>query len=249
MSRWSASSARTWSLALAPPCEFLGHLQRDRRRRGWSRRCGRRRGPGPRSGRPPRPPARASACTTRSRRSRWPPARRARSRPCWSPAWPAGSCAGAPAVARSSASRSGGGTGSRRCSSPSAPPPPSRPRRPPRRPRCARPRSPPPAARALRAATADATATPQRCSGVSAAAARSTDCRFSLMSRAGSANLGARSSAATASCRHAHAALQGRFALLPVARAELVGLQRVEHAQHLVDVAADVQVVDARRSG
>src|SRR6185503_13306473 len=36
--------------------------------------------------------------------------------------------------------------------------------------------------------------------------------------------------------------LQELFALLPVARAELVGLQRVERAQHLVDIAADVHV-------
>src|SRR5690348_2895679 len=38
--------------------------------------------------------------------------------------------------------------------------------------------------------------------------------------------------------------LQRVFALLPVARAELVGLQRVEHAQHFLRVAADAQIVD-----
>src|SRR5215469_1720924 len=38
--------------------------------------------------------------------------------------------------------------------------------------------------------------------------------------------------------------LQGLFALLPVARAELVGLQRIEHAQHFLGAAADAQVGD-----
>ena len=37
--------------------------------------------------------------------------------------------------------------------------------------------------------------------------------------------------------------LQGVFALLPVAGAQLVGLQRVEHAQHFLRVAADVRSV------
>ena len=36
--------------------------------------------------------------------------------------------------------------------------------------------------------------------------------------------------------------LERLFALLPVARAQLVGLQRVEHAQHFFRVAADGQV-------
>src|SRR5262249_6092267 len=38
--------------------------------------------------------------------------------------------------------------------------------------------------------------------------------------------------------------LQDRLALLPVAGAKLVGLQRVEHAQDLLRVAADAEVVD-----
>src|SRR5690606_23776839 len=38
--------------------------------------------------------------------------------------------------------------------------------------------------------------------------------------------------------------LQGLLARLPVARAKLIRLQRVEHAQDLVDVAADVHVGD-----
>src|SRR5205814_2912701 len=35
--------------------------------------------------------------------------------------------------------------------------------------------------------------------------------------------------------------LQGLFALLPVAGAQLVGLQRIEHAEHLLGAAADVE--------
>src|SRR5690349_24555146 len=38
--------------------------------------------------------------------------------------------------------------------------------------------------------------------------------------------------------------LQGLFALLPVAWAQLVRLQRVEHAQHLFRAAANVQIRD-----
>src|SRR2546429_5747210 len=38
--------------------------------------------------------------------------------------------------------------------------------------------------------------------------------------------------------------LQGLFALLPVAGAQLVGLQRIEHAEHLLGAAADVEVGD-----
>src|SRR5690606_22760598 len=37
---------------------------------------------------------------------------------------------------------------------------------------------------------------------------------------------------------------QGLLSLFPVAGAQLVGLQRIERAQHFLDVAADVQVVD-----
>ena len=42
--------------------------------------------------------------------------------------------------------------------------------------------------------------------------------------------------------------LQGVFALLPVAGAQLVGLQRVEHAQHFLRAAADVQVGDVHEA-
>ena len=48
---------------------------------------------------------------------------------------------------------------------------------------------------------------------------------------------------------HGQLASSVALALLPVARAELVGLQGVEHAQDLVDVAAHVEVGDATRSG
>src|SRR6266849_2955243 len=37
--------------------------------------------------------------------------------------------------------------------------------------------------------------------------------------------------------------LQRLLARLPVARAELVGLQRIEHAQHLLRIAADAEVI------
>src|SRR5215831_7833463 len=38
--------------------------------------------------------------------------------------------------------------------------------------------------------------------------------------------------------------LQGLFALLPVAGAELIGLQRIEHPQYFLGAAADVAVGD-----
>src|ERR1700728_3923070 len=38
--------------------------------------------------------------------------------------------------------------------------------------------------------------------------------------------------------------LEGVLTLLPVARAQLIGLQRVEHAQHFLGAAADIQVGD-----
>src|SRR5690606_37182104 len=41
---------------------------------------------------------------------------------------------------------------------------------------------------------------------------------------------------------------QRLLALLPIARAELVGLQRIEDAQDLVDVTADVHVGDHREA-
>ncbi len=69
----------------------------------------------------------------------------------------------------------------------------------------------------------------------------STDWRFRRMSLAASG----RAAADFVEGDHARH-LQRGLALLPVAGAELVGLQRVEHAQHLGHVAADRQVVDAR---
>src|SRR3954468_1845157 len=95
--------------------------------------------------------------------------------------------------------------------------------------------------RTLRDATADATATPQRCSGVRLPGA-STACRFSLMSRAGSTISPARTS--TADTLGRLGGVQRRVALLPVARAELVRLEGVQNAQHLIDVSPDVEVGD-----
>src|SRR5207344_473938 len=42
--------------------------------------------------------------------------------------------------------------------------------------------------------------------------------------------------------------LQELIALLPVARAQFVGLERVEHPQHLLGITSDVQVVNGRES-
>ena len=41
---------------------------------------------------------------------------------------------------------------------------------------------------------------------------------------------------------------QGLFALLPIARAKLIGLQRVEHSEGFINVAADRQIVDRHPS-
>ena len=153
-----------------------------------------------------------------------------------------GSCAGAPASPSTRACRRRGGTGSRRCSSPSAPPPRGRPRSRARRRRAGRRRGRPRAAPAWRAAAAEATATPQRCAGERLPSA-STVCRFSLTSRARlREGLPDRLDAVV---DQAVSDLQRGLALLPVAGAELVGLQGVEDAQDLVDVAADREVVDA----
>src|SRR5262245_44835672 len=92
--------------------------------------------------------------------------------------------------------------------------------------------------RGLREAMAEATATPYRWAGVRAPPC-STDWRLSLMSFAGSAIPARSVSRALTSARH-----QRRLALLPVAGAELVGLEGVQHPQHLVHVAAHRQVVD-----
>ena len=45
-------------------------------------------------------------------------------------------------------------------------------------------------------------------------------------------------------CVHDQAAFRVSSPFLPVAGAQLVGLQRVQHAQHFLGVAADIQVRD-----
>src|SRR6516165_576785 len=90
--------------------------------------------------------------------------------------------------------------------------------------------------RGLRAATAAATATPQRCASPRLLSP-STAWTLSARSRAGAGIASRAASRALMSGR-----LQRRLALVPVAGAELVGLQSVEHAQHLVHVAPDVEV-------
>src|SRR5882724_8733104 len=65
--------------------------------------------------------------------------------------------------------------------------------------------------------------------------------RLSLRSRAYS---GSRSLRTSMDMGSSLGGLQDVVALLPVAGAELVGLQAVEHAQHFLRVAADRQVVD-----
>src|SRR5262245_26641250 len=91
----------------------------------------------------------------------------------------------------------------------------------------------------LREANALATATPQRWGGVSDSTP-STDCRLILRSRAASG------SDSRSESREAIAPPSGRerrLALLPVARAELVRLQRIEGTQDLVHVATHGEVV------
>src|SRR6185295_20115021 len=90
---------------------------------------------------------------------------------------------------------------------------------------------------AWRAAIAEATATPQRCAG-ERLDGWSTAWRFSLMSLAASGSVWRSVSTALTLRRH-----QRGLALLPVAGAELVRLQRVQDAQDLVHVAADGEVV------
>src|SRR5581483_9199050 len=72
-----------------------------------------------------------------------------------------------------------------------------------------------------------------RCAGVSRPGA-STACRFSLMSRAGS-EMDARSS----STAFMSSDLDRFLSLAPVAGAELIGLQCIEHAKRFGDAAAD----------
>src|SRR3954453_13130296 len=64
--------------------------------------------------------------------------------------------------------------------------------------------------------------------------------RLSLRSRAYS---GSRSFRTSIDMIASSRGLQDVFALLPVAGAKLVGLQRIEHAQHFLRVAADREVV------
>src|SRR6516165_2106532 len=90
--------------------------------------------------------------------------------------------------------------------------------------------------RALRAATAAATATPQRCASPRLLSP-STVWMLSARSRAGAGIASRAASRAVMSGR-----LQRRLALVPVARAELVGHQGLEDAERLVDVAPDVEV-------
>src|SRR5205809_2927308 len=91
----------------------------------------------------------------------------------------------------------------------------------------------------LRAAIAQAAATPHFWAAFRTPPS-STDCRFSRMSFAASGRVWRTASVATISGH-----LKGGLTLLPVARAELVGLQAIEDAQHLGDAAAHRQVVDA----
>src|ERR1700687_6226240 len=88
-------------------------------------------------------------------------------------------------------------------------------------------------------ATAGAPAPPQPCASESTPTP-STACRFRRMSRAAS-GMAARSCSSASTSGH----LERGLARLPVARAELAGLQRVQYPQHLVDVAAHREVVDA----
>src|SRR6185295_2546830 len=98
---------------------------------------------------------------------------------------------------------------------------------------------------ALRAATADASATPAICSARSPGdpASDNTVERLSFKSRAWS---GIRVFKVVTSRLSPSRGLQRFVARLPVAGAELVRLQSIENAQHLVHVAADVHVGDGR---
>src|SRR5579864_4445753 len=94
---------------------------------------------------------------------------------------------------------------------------------------------------ALREASADASATAQICrsSSPGAPAVVRTLPKFSCRSRAYAGRLSRSVSRVLISGR-----LQGLFALLPVAGTELVGLQRIENAQHFGRVAADRKIGD-----
>src|SRR5215831_10533047 len=92
---------------------------------------------------------------------------------------------------------------------------------------------------ALREALAAASATAQICRSLSpgAPAGVSTVPRFSCRSRAYPGRASRMLSSVFISGR-----LQGVFTLLPVAGAQLVGLQRIEHPQHFLGAAADIEV-------
>src|SRR5216684_5384321 len=89
------------------------------------------------------------------------------------------------------------------------------------------------------AASAAVTKLPAFCCGLRSCSDARLD-RLSLRSRAYSGSRSFRTSMDMASSLRG---LQDVVALLPVAGAELVGLQRIEHAQHFLRVAADREVV------
>src|SRR5688500_10962099 len=89
------------------------------------------------------------------------------------------------------------------------------------------------------AASAAAMKLPAFCCGLRSCSDARLD-RLSLRSRAYS---GSRSFRTSIDMVGSLRGLQDLFALLPVAGAKLVGLQRVEHAQHFLRIAADRQVV------
>src|SRR5262245_349289 len=89
------------------------------------------------------------------------------------------------------------------------------------------------------AASAAAMKLPAFCCGLRSCSEARLE-RLSLRSRAYS---GSRSFRRSIDMTGSLGGLQDVFALLPVAGAELVGLQGVEHAQHFLRVAADREVV------
>src|SRR6266481_1010335 len=89
------------------------------------------------------------------------------------------------------------------------------------------------------AASAAVTKLPAFCCGLRICSYARLD-RLSFRSRAYS---GSRSFRASMDMASSLRGLQDVVALLPVAGAELVGLQRIEHAQHFLRVAADREVV------
>src|SRR5262252_1570005 len=94
---------------------------------------------------------------------------------------------------------------------------------------------------ALREALAAASATAQICRSLrpGAPAGVSTLPRLSCKSRAKPGSASRMLSRVFISGR-----LQGLFALLPIAGAELIGLQRIEHPQHFLGTAPDAEVGD-----